>query len=295
MRRLRMGIGIIFVFAGLVFGGYKVKKVLTEDTVAPVIQAEQDEITVSVADEESTLLQGLTAEDNKDGNLTDSIRVSSMSHFISEGKRTISYVVFDKANQAGTYERTVQYTDYTSPKIHVTRPLRYTAQEIQKEDITEALTAADCLDGDITSEIRTFSDTYFYDLVPGAYPITLQVNNSAGDTCSVPVDVVIIDSTDQNEVLKYYPMFSEYIIYTKVNVGVDVLSRVIGLEQNGREYLYESDPELKADTLGRVAVSSTVDYATPGVYPVECSYTSNDGITAVTKLYIVVEGTKDGE
>lgn len=295
MRRIRIGIGIIFVFAGLIFSGYKVKKVLTEDTVAPVIRSEQDEITVSVEDEESVLLQGLTAEDNKDGNLTDSIRVSSMSHFISERKRTISYVVFDKANLAGTYERTVQYTDYTSPKIYIKSPLRYTVQEIQKEDITEAMKASDCLDGDITTEIRIFYNTYFYDLDPGEYPIELQVNNSAGDTCSVPVDFVIVDSTDKNEAMKYYPMLSDYIMYTKVNVGVDVLSKVIGLEQNGREYLYEKDPELKEDTLEKVIVSSTVDYTKPGVYPVECSYTSQEGVTAVTKAYIVVEGTKDGE
>lgn len=295
MRRLRIGISIIFVFAGIVFGGYKIKSVLTEDTVAPVIHSEQEEITVSVTDEESILLQGLTAEDNKDGDLTDSIRVSSMSHFISAGKRTISYVVFDKANQAGTYERTVQYTDYTPPRIHMTEPLRYTAQEMQQADFTEGLTAEDCLDGDITAEIRTFSDTYFYDLTPGAYPITFQVNNSAGDTCSVQVDVVIVDSMDQNEAKKYYPMLSDYIIYTQVNVGVDVLSHVIGMEQNGTAHLYEKDPELKADTLERVIVSSTVDYTTPGVYPVECSYTSNEGVTAVTKAYIVVEGTENGE
>lgn len=295
MKRLRIIIGVIFVFAGLVFSGYKVKKVLTEDTEAPVISSEQDEITVSVADEEFVLLNGLTAKDNEDGDLTDSIRVSSMSHFISAGKRTVSYVVFDNANLAGTYERTVQYTDYTPPRIHMTKPLRYTSQEIEKEKITKVLTAQDCLDGDITTEIRTFSDTYFYDLNPGAYPITLQVNNSAGDTCSVQVDVVIVDATNPNEAMKYYPMMSDYIIYTQVNVGVDILSRIIGMEQNGREYLYEDDPELKESTLGRVIVSSAVDYTTPGVYPVECSYTSNEGVTAVTKAYIVVEGIKDGE
>lgn len=295
MRRLRIGISLVFVLAGIIFGAYKIKVLLVEDTVAPVISSEQDEITISVNDEESALLQGLTAEDNKDGDLTDSIRVSSMSHFISDGKRTVSYVVFDKGNQAGTYERTLQYTDYVPPRIYMKEPLRYTVQEIQKADFTDVLTAQDCLDGDITTEIRSFSDTYFYGVVEGEYPITFQVNNSAGDTCSVTVDITVLDSTNTTEAMKYYPMLSDYIFYTQVNVGVDVLGHVTGLERNGVEYLYEQDPELRDSTLGRIVVTSTVDYTTPGVYPVECTYTSNEGVAAVTKAYIVVEGTKDGE
>lgn len=295
MRKLRTAISCLFILSVVVFGAYMIKVLATEDRTAPVISSESDEITVSVEDDKSVLMQGLTAEDNKDGDLTDSIRVSSMSHFISDYKRTISYVVFDGANLAGTYERTVQYTDYTPPRIYMKEPLRYTASEVEKADFTSELTVKDCLDGDLTTEIRTFSDTYFYNIAPGEYPVTFQVNNSAGDICAVPVDVVIVDSSDANESSKYYPMLSNYIIYTTVDKKVGMKKYVIGLEQNNIEYLYEADPELESSTLGRIKFSTEVDYSKPGVYPVDCSYTSSDGVKAVTKAYIVVEGAKDGK
>lgn len=235
---------------------------------------------------------------NRDGDLTSSVRIASMSHFIAPGKRTITYVVFDKANQAGTLERTVQYEDYTPPKIHLTAPLRYSTTELSKANLTENMTAEDCLDGDLTSQIRTSLDDGMYNAAAGIYKVTVQVSNSAGDVCSVPLEVTVTESGDRQEQMKEYPVLSDYIAYTTVGHEIDPMSYVKGMEMNGATYTYADDGEALAGTREAISVKSEVDYSKAGVYPVEYFYTAEGAPTAVTKLFVVVqdqEGAQDGE
>lgn len=217
---------------------------------------------------------------------------------IAPGKRTITYVVFDKANQAGTLERTVQYEDYTPPKIHLTAPLRYSTTELSKANLTENMTAEDCLDGDLTSQIRTSMDDSMYNTSAGVYKVTVQVSNSAGDVCSVPLEITVTESGDRQEQMKEYPVLSDYIAYTTVGHEIDPMSYVKGMEMNGATYTYTDDGEALAGTREAISVKSEVDYSKAGVYPVEYSYMAEGAPTAVTKLFVVVqdqEGAQDGE
>lgn len=299
MRRLKWIVSLVFVLSCVAFVVYNVKSRMLEDHTPPVITCEEDTVSISVADEkevqQEALMQGVTAKDNRDGDLTSSIRISSMSHFLSKGKRTVTYVVFDKANQVGTLERTVEYTDYVPPRIYLAAPLRYSTTEADKVNLIENMTASDCLDGDLTSQIRTSVDSSFYYVQAGTYMITAQVSNSAGDVCSVPLEVVITESGDRQEQAKWYPMLSSYIVYTSVNQGIDPMSYVIGMEINGTEYTYEQDGERLAGTMEGIAVTPNVDYATPGVYSIDLSYTAEGAPTAVTRMYVVVEGEQEGE
>lgn len=289
MRRLRIAVCLIFVMSCAVFGTYMVKSRMVEDHTPPVITCDEDTITASVTAEDSELLKGVTAEDNKDGDITKSVRISSMSHFIEKGKRTITYIVFDKANQAGTLQRTLIYTDYTSPKIHITKPLRYSMSELEKANLLENVTAEDCLDGDLTNQLRTTLSDSFYSTQAGEYAVTIQVSNSAGDVCSIPVSVMVTDNTDREESNKKYPMLSEYVAYTKVGEKIDPAAYLTGVERGGSEYTFAEDSEYLGVTSEDIDVQSNVDYSTPGVYTVDFSYTSEEEITAVTKLYVVVE------
>lgn len=248
--------------------------------------------------QKKALLKGVKAEDNRDGDLTSSVRIASMSHFIAPGKRTITYVVFDKANQVGTLERTVQYKDYTPPKIHLKAPLRYSTTEVGKANLTENMKAEDCLDGDLTSQIRTSLDDGMYNAAAGIYKVTVQVSNSAGDVCSVPLEVTVTESGDRQEQMKEYPALSDYIAYTTVGHKIDPMAYVKGMEMNGTTYTYADDGEALAGTREAISVKSEVDYSKAGVYPVEYSYTAEGSPTAVTKLFVVVqdqEGTQDGK
>lgn len=288
MRRLRVTIVLVFVLSVIAFIAYNVLARMVEDHTPPVITCDSDTVTVSVEDDDSALFQGMTAEDNRDGDLTDSIRVSSMSNFTEPGKRTANYAVFDSSNQVATYSRTVEYTDYTSPQIQLSEPLRFSMEQMEDINLAENMTVQDCLDGDISSQIRaTFSDNAYISQA-GNYEVTVQVSNSAGDTCSVPLTVTVTDSSDDEEMDKYYPVLSQYIVYTNVGKSVDLNSLVIGLERNGSEYLFEDDNSFLPGERGDVQVSGSVDYKTAGTYTVDYTFTTEDDVSATTKLAVVV-------
>lgn len=288
MRRLQMMICLVFTVSFALFIGYQVKEKMMADDTPPVITCEEDTVSVSVKDGEAALLKGVTAKDDKDGDLTEYIRISAMTHFINS-RRNVTYVVFDEANNIGTLERSVEYTDYVSPKIYMKKPFRFTASEEIEQAIREGLSAEDCLDGDLNSQIRTIWDDSYYSSLTGDYPVTLQVSNSAGDVCQVEIEMTVTEANDREENGKEYPLLSDYIVYTKVNQMIDPESLIIGIEKNGTEYLYEEDEEFLAGTREAIRIDSKVDYANPGVYTVEYSYTGENASTAVTKLFVVVE------
>lgn len=286
MRRVRSLICLVFVISAALFVAYNVKSKMVEDSKPPVLTCEQDEITVSVEDDESALLEGIKAEDNRDGDITKSVRVASMSHFIN-GKRTVTYAVFDKANQVGTIQRTVTYSDYTSPKIYLKKPLRFMVTNSDELSFDDYYTAEDCLDGDITSQVRTIIDNNYYGIQEGTFAVTLQVSNSAGDVCSVPVEIQIAYTDDEDERDKTYPMLSDYIAYTKVGKKVDTKKLLTGVMRNTTEYTFEDG--MTGVSADDIKITSNVDYDEPGVYTVEYSYKGDGAPKAVTKLYVVVE------
>lgn len=285
MRRLRLLICIIFLAACAVCAAYVVKTKMVEDTTAPEMKCSEEEITISVEDGDEALLQGISAKDNRDGDITDSVRVSSMSHFVN-GKRNVTYVVFDKANNVGTLERFVTYSDYTSPKIYLEKPLRFIISASGTIDISECYKAQDCLDGDLTNQVRALMSDNYYAMQEGTHDITLQVNNSAGDVRSIPVELQISYNDDDDEREKEYPVLSEYIVYTKKGKKINTSKYLTGISRNGVEYEFEDYAAVSKDD---IRVESNVNYSKPGVYTVEYSYKAEGAKRAVTKLYVVVE------
>ena len=286
MRKIRLAVMGLFALSLTAFIVFNIVDRVTTDNTPPVITSESDTVTVSVAAEESELLAGLTATDDEDGDLTGEIMISSMSNFTEPGKRTVSYVVFDASNNASTLTRNLEYTDYTAPQIKLTQPLRYSLNEMEDASLTENMSVQDCLDGDITQQIRaTFNDSS-YIAMAGEYGITVQVSNSAGDTCSVPLTVTVTDPAEESG--KYYPMLSDYIVYAPVGGYVDLTSLLIGLENSSTQYLFADANPSAPGGIESVAIGGAVDYNTPGTYTVDYQFTSASGVTGTTKLAVVV-------
>lgn len=286
MRRIRLAVVGIFVLSLIAFIVFNIVNRVTTDSTPPVITSESDTVTVSVAAEESELLAGLTATDDEDGDLTGEIMISSMSNFTEPGKRTISYVVFDASNNASTLTRNLEYTDYTAPQIKLTQPLRYSLNEMEDASLTENMSVQDCLDGDITQQIRATFNDGSYIAMAGEYGITVQVSNSAGDTCSVPLTVTVTDPAEESG--KYYPMLSDYIVYAPVGGYVDLTSLLIGLENSSTQYLFADANPSAPGGIESVAIGGAIDYNTPGTYTVDYQFTSASGATGTTKLAVVV-------
>lgn len=284
MRKLRIAVVVIFALSLAAFIIFHIADRVTRDTTPPVITCGSDTVSMSVEDDESVLFEGMSAKDNEDGDLTDSIMISSMSNFTEPGKRTVNYVVFDSSNNASTLTRTLEYTDYTSPQIRLSAPLRYSLDELQDVDLTENMSVNDCLDGDITQDIRATFSNSIYISQAGDYSVVVQVSNSAGDTCSVPLTITVTDSESEQG---YYPVLSDYIVYTEVGRAVDTSDLLIGLERGGTQYLFGGG-RVAPGSRSEVRISGDVDYNTPGTYAVDYSFTSEDGQTATTKLAVVV-------
>lgn len=284
MKKVRVLVCLIFVISCVTFGVYTLKTMLTEDKNAPVITFESDEVQVSVTTAQEDMLAGVSALDKEDGDLTGQVQIASMSRMMSGGKRTVEYVVFDSSNNLGKAERTIVYTDYVSPKIYFTEPLRYTADDF--EIGVWPVQATDVLDGDLTSKVRYTVNGMIDPDVPDKYPVTFLVNNSAGDTCSIEIPVQIVD--EEGEAGRYYPVLSDYVVYTSVGQSIQNRQYVMGLENRNTKYPFGSDV-ITGISAENISIKSNVDYQTPGIYTVDYSYTTRNGVAATTSLYVVVE------
>lgn len=284
MKKVRVLVCLIFVISCVTFGVYTLKTMLTEDKNAPVITFESDEVQVSVTTAQEDMLAGVSALDKEDGDLTGQVQIASMSRMMSGGKRTVEYVVFDSSNNLGKAERTIVYTDYVSPKIYFTESLRYTADDF--EIGVWPVQATDVLDGDLTSKVRYTVNGMIDPDVPDKYPVTFLVNNSAGDTCSIEIPVQIVD--EEGEAGRYYPVLSDYVVYTSVGQSIQNRQYVMGLENRNTKYPFGSDV-ITGISAENISIKSNVDYQTPGIYTVDYSYTTRNGVAATTSLYVVVE------
>ena len=92
MRRLKIAVCLIFVASCAIFAGYTVKSKMLEDHTPPVITCKDKTVTLSVQTDQKkqkkALLKGVKAEDNRDGDLTSSVRIASIIHSgLSYGER----------------------------------------------------------------------------------------------------------------------------------------------------------------------------------------------------------------
>lgn len=314
-RKIWLGIVIVMV---LLFTGYCVYENMKADSSGPVISGGQDKIEVSIHDTEEVLLQGITAADKKDGDVTDSLIVETISNFYDDGTRTVTYAAFDSDNHISKVEREISYKDYTSPRFELTGSLRFRAGETV--NIEKIVSAVDCLDGDLSNKVKIRMDTTINNRVTGFYQVEYVVTNSAGDTVSLPINIEIYEPYN-NEVelnldryLVYYTgeeiNYNDYLkSVRKGNLeyafeGVELIEpQVPESDQEVSEETEETEDgtqseeeqtEITSNTISKsnVRVESSIDPSKPGVYPVYYYYTEeHENYTSEAKevLYVVVE------
>ena len=166
------------------------------DQTIPKISMDQDEIQVSVKDPEKVWKKGITAYDEKDGDITDSLVIESVSTFLEKGRRLVSYAAFDRDGHVAKASRQLIYTDYHSPKISCAKPFSF---PVGTQDILDNVYATDCIDGDISNKVEITGDSVFFLNIAGEYEIWLQVTNSCGDMVTVPVTLEMVDYRQQTE------------------------------------------------------------------------------------------------
>ena len=117
MRIVRIIMVVFSILAAFVFGYTLYNRRVVDDKEAPVITADADSLMVSITATDEELLKGMKANDNLDGDITNTLVVLSKSKFISKGVLHANYAAFDSSKNVGTYTREITYVDYVSPRF----------------------------------------------------------------------------------------------------------------------------------------------------------------------------------
>lgn len=305
-KRLNILSLLVLCVSIIIFAQHIMRQSQIIDSEGPVISIDDELLEVSIHDSEDSFLKGVTATDKKDGDVTDSLVVESVSEFTEENTRIVNYAAFDSSNHVSKSFRRIKYTDYTPIKLTLEEPLRF-AMSNNNINITENLTALDCLDGDITEKITLSADTSIMVDMASEYPVTIQVTNSVGDTEYLPVTVTIYDQAVENSAPKF--TLTDYLIYTPLGVPVDPYDYVEYITCRNTQYLLtsgtgtygvdtsdmdadqrkafqEQDPAISQDY---VEVINDVDYTTPGVYEIKYTMRDEEDNTGSVYLIVVVE------
>lgn len=272
---------VLFVLSGVYLNR-------NSDPHGPEIQMDSKEIEVSIHAKEEQLLQGVTAADKKDGDVTDSLLVESQGMFISSGKRKIVIDAFDSNGNVTRAERVIKYSDYVSPRITLSGPLRAPISNINQ--LTEVITVEDCLEGNITDAVQLTpmrsSDTFS---LPGDYRMKISVVNGVGDVVEVPVTVELYENLEDSSKAK--ALLSDYLIYTKVGQEIDPSQYLEGVVVRNVEYRWDDEVTgtIIPYTRNQIDIENNVKIDTPGVYDVIYSITENSFTTQIRMIVIVEE------
>lgn len=273
---------IVVVLA--VFCGYRAIAVMSSDGSSPKINMPEDVLQVSVGDPESALVNGITAEDKRDGDVTASIVVESIKLNDSTGAATVTYAAFDKSGNVAKASRQIQYTDYESPRFTLSKPLAF--PQGANFDILSLIGAEDRLDGDITHRIRATPLDDAAITAYGTHDVEFRVTNSLGETVRLTLPVEIYSAGSYQGTLN----LKQYLVYLNKGDKFDPEDYLDSVTfGSDTTYLRQSIPSGFSYT-----TEGNVDTDTPGLYTVdyEVSYSSGyySSYTAYSKLIVIVEG-----
>ena len=218
-------------------------------------------------------MEGLSASDEKDGDLTSQIIAGSFSRFIEEGVSNITYVVFDSSNHPASLTRKVHFTDYHSPRFTLTEPLVFSEEEGSYTEAMERLGATDQLDGDLKDWITQTDTDVNYQRI-GAYTMNVRVESSLGAVSELALPVHVVSGESRNVDIA----LNGGILYTRTGSEINPMDYV-------REVTDSRGDQLDTSTID---VSSNVDTSQPGVYEIHYEVNEGNGSSGETWLTVVV-------
>ncbi|MBQ7051062.1 MAG: hypothetical protein IJN87_10575 [Firmicutes bacterium] len=274
----------------VIFLGYRAAGVIGNDTKAPDIDVNADILQVSVQDPREVLLQGVTATDNRDGDVTASLVVESVRLVDPNGTVSVGYAAFDSAGNVAKTTRRVQYIDYESPRFSLSGPMVFA--EGSNFDVLSVISAQDMLDGEITHRIRATSLTEGSIAQPGTHNVEFRVTNSLGETVKLVIPVVVhaAGAYEANLTLTNYLVYVEAGSHFDAESYLDTFGRGTNKTylKNGLPYNYSlyTEGEVDTNTPGVYSVDYSVTYTVPGM----SGYDMGQSYTGYSKLIVVVEG-----
>lgn len=283
---------VLLILAALaVFVGYRQYDAIKSDVGAPEISINDTQtLQISVQTPKAELLQGVTAVDRHDGDVSDKLVVESMHLMDADGLIEVGYAVADKSGNVAKATRMVQYTDYESPKFSLSAPLIYEVYE--DFDIMRSVFAQDVVDGDIQHRIRATALGEESIMSQGVHEVHFQVSNSLGDISEIILPVEVIETGSYAADLT----LTDYLIYLPQGA-------VFQPEEYLNEFTYRAESTSLRNGLPHnffIEVTGAVQTQTPGVYHIEylvtrvVQHATNPELdqmySGYSKLIVVVEG-----
>lgn len=283
MKQRYLLLSVLLAAAIALFGVYLFMTDLTKDTTAPVITVDEGILEISVEDPGEVLMTGVTALDDRDGDVTATMLVESVYGISDDNVTTVTYAAFDRAGNVSKIQREVRYTDYREPRFELFHSLCFPKKT--GFDLLEYVGASDVLEGDIRRRVRAtlVSDTRNIDEI-GTHVVRFQVTNSMGDTVveELPVEIYNPEWYTADVVL------DEYLIYLKqgdVFRAADHLSKFV---VPGEEIdISRGVPnDIYSD------IRNNVNTRVPGVYTVEYTLTktiNQESFSGRAVLVVIVQ------
>ncbi len=273
MKFYRIAVVVLFLAVSGVFLYTYVTERMTVDTTFPVITLEDDVLELSVNAEDKDFLDGVTAFDEKDGNITDRIIVESVSKFIKPGICKVTYAVCDEDNHVATAVRKVKYTDYSSPRYSLTESPCYSVYEAV--NIKNALTVNDCFDGKLDGSMILTSNDYAT-ATEGVFSIDVTVTNSMGDSSVLTFPLIVENRSLSAPEIE----LSQYLLY--VDKGEEI---------EPEDYLVSAIDYRERDVLRKVTVDTNLNVNKEGTYIVHY-YAEDDRGERGHSIMIVMVGNE---
>lgn len=246
MKLLRRIMVAAFALAVCVFAVFYIMD-MREDKTIPVLKVESEILDISLEAGEEEMLQGVTAYDKKDGDITSRIMIESISKFTEDGVAIITYAVCDNDNHVVTAKRKIRYKDYTEPYFVVNNSLSFAVGE--DIDLASAISAYDCIDGDISNKV-IITATDFETNKVGVFKISVKVTNSMGDTIYMDLPVYV----EEKNIAAPEIELKEYLVHVKVGEEYDLYENVL------------SAKDKFGQPMSNVIIDTNYDPQNPGKY-----------------------------
>lgn len=266
MKQIKIGlIGLLIVL--IVYQAVITYRTHGKSDHAPLITAEDDELLISCQYTKDDLLQGLSAYDEEDGNITGKILIGGFSDFTQPGVSSLEYAVYDQDGNVAVLNRKVVFSDYVHPRIKVLAPCVFKTTDTANNipSLSSYLEGWDIFDGNIAKHMLiTYTDLDFSK--PGKYTVSVYLKNSFGDEVNLELPVHILESRISGYSIE---LTAEPLIYLDKGAAVRPESYIAAVRNEDTNELIPRDAY-------DLTINSDVDTSKDGIYEIQFSAISAD-------------------
>ncbi|MDY4970307.1 MAG: DUF5011 domain-containing protein [Lachnospiraceae bacterium] len=161
------------------------------DRISPEFNGLKTKYVLSESDDAPEYLDGVTAEDEIDGDLTKKISLDAADvSYGVVGEYTVVYSVSDHAGNICEKEVPVIIKDSTPPVLSLEKSSFTLTEGDGRPDYLSSISAIDAIDGDVSGGIEVDDSNVDYDSA-GTYTVSCKVTDSSGNASSRKITVKI--------------------------------------------------------------------------------------------------------